>query len=114
MGGDDPAAATDCAGGTNEGLGKSFIVKTYFGIGPDGGVMAPAGFMDSRCVNVQNDTRLRMPMGDPIARNGLMEVKIFSYSDQNCQGEVVEYKFGKGLSNPPQASRAICPCGKDW
>lgn len=88
--------------GTNEGLGKSFMIKKFYSIGPENGPQQPLGMEESVCITPDNNTTMRLPLGDPNSMDGLPSWNIYSFTEPNCLGDVIEYKFDKGLVNGPE------------
>ncbi|TNF06063.1 MAG: hypothetical protein EP326_00165, partial [Deltaproteobacteria bacterium] len=103
-----PTGGTECASGANYGLGRSFLVKTYFHIGPENGGGQPMGHMESHCLNPDVNSNLSLPLGDTLKDDGLPGFHIFSFTEAGCQGQFVEYKFNglyTGPKHPEQSSR---------
>lgn len=99
-----PSIGNECVNGTvNNGLGKSFLVKTYFHIGPENGGGQPMGHIESHCITPDTNSNLSLPLGDPNKNDGLPGFHIFSFTEAGCQGQFVEYKF-HGFASGPQHS----------
>lgn len=98
-----PAVLGDCPTGTgNHGLGRSFVVKTHFHIGPEDGGGQHMGYLESVCFNVDSDSNLRIPLGDPAKQDGLPGFEIYSFTEANCEGQFVQYRFD-GIASGPKS-----------